>query len=735
VYEVNPNQKDSSSWVAPPKVEDWNRANRTFEALAGTYFENLTDTTGPLPERDVATRTTPRFFNVLGSPAALGRTFGPEEEVFGGPAAVVVSDSFWRTRFNGDPSIIGRSLTLSGQQRTIVGVMPASFRYPTATTELWVPAQAPPGLLRNRQARFYAVVGRLKPGVMPEQAREDLNAIQRRLGEQFPTTDLGWGANLSPLKEVQVGGVRRSLWLLFGAVVLVLVAACGNVACLLLGAASRREQEIAIRLSLGAGRSRVVRQLLLEGLLLSLAGSVAGFLIAGWGISALRAAATRLPRVAELHVDIRLMGFTLALGVLTTVFFALAPALQATRSDLAARLAHGARSQIGARQALQRVLVAAQLALAIVLLVGAGLLIRSFSQLQQVSPGFDPTDVLTFKVSGSFSERGDAVANRQWRTLQRMTAIPGVQSAGFSMVLPADVDADFPASEFTIVGREGQEHDFAVSREVSADYFKTLRIPFLQGGSCRDDLRPDAPRKVVVSQALATRFFAGETPIGHSISSPPGPPGEIVGIVGDVRERSLMKDPEPIAYWCGLAPFYPDPHYVVRIDPGRGVTMTTIREAIHEIEPRRAVFAASTLTDTLSRTLSQPRLNTILLGLFAGMALSLAAIGLYGMLAQFVLQKRREIGLRIALGAKPSQVLTWIIRYSASVTGVGVVLGLACASVLARFMAALVFGIPSRDPLTFVLVPLVLAGVAAVATIIPAKRAIGIEPMKALRDE
>ena len=731
VYETNAGQKQLTSLVAPVRLEEWNRMNRSFDGLAGSYFENMTDTTGPLPERVAAMRTSPRFFSVLGTPAAVGRFVTAEEEVFAGPATVVLSDTFWRARFNADPSVIGSSLVLGGVSRTIVGVMPPSFRYPSASTEVWIPAQMSAGLLSARQARFYKAVGRLKREVTREQAREDLSAIQSRLGEQFPQTDRGWDASVVSMKEEQIGGVRRSLWLLFGAVLLVLLAACGNVACLLLADATRREHEVAVRFALGAARSIIVRQLLLEGLILSLAGSITGLVLARWGIDALRTAATRLPRAAELHMDLRLVAFTLTLGVLTTMFFALAPALQATRSEFASRLAHGARGQVGGRQLLQRTLVAAQIALAVVLLIGAGLLIRSFSRLQQVSPGFDPNHVLTFRMSASWSERPESVASRQFRTVQRLTSVPGVMSAALNSTLPAG--ADYPPSEFKITGRETGEHYFAVGRGVSADYFRTLRIPLLQGDTCRDDPRLGGPGRVVVNRAFADRFFPGQNPIGHHVVQ--RSPGEIVGVVADVREQGLIKDPEPIMYNCGLMPFWPDPYYIVRTDPARPVTMTAIREALQEIEPRRAVYEAATLTETLSGSLSQPRLNTILLGLFAATAMMLAAVGLYGMLVQFVSQRRREIGLRMALGARPGQVLAQVLRYGAVVTGAGVLLGLAGAFVLARFMATLVFDVSWRDPITFVAVPLVLAMIAAGATILPARRAVRVDPMRALRED
>jgi putative ABC transport system permease protein len=736
IFEQNLGQKRATQLVAPVRIEEWNRANRSFVALAGTYFENMTDTTGALPERVAAIRTSPRFFTVMGVAPALGRTSTAAEETLGGPAVVVISDGFWRSRFNGDLSVIGKSLILSGASRTIIGVMPPSFQHPTANTDAWVPAQMPAMLLQARQARFFFAVGRLKPGVTLEQAQADLTAIQARLGEQFPETDAGWGASLSLLKEQQVGGVRRSLWLLAGAVALVLLAACGNVACLLLAEAARREHEVAVRFAIGASRSTVVGQLLTEGLLLALIGSGLGLVVAQWGTALLRQAATTLPRVQDIRVDLRLVAFTMVLGLLTTLLFAIAPALQVTRADPVRALGRGGRGHAGGRHLVQRILVAAQVSLAIVLLVGAGLLIRSFARLQATSPGFDPAGVQIFRMTASWSERLEAVVARHRGTVARLEAIPGVEAAATSQMPPAGID--IPPAEFHIVGRNTDEKTFARGRAVSSGYFRTLHIPMLQGETCNPQQTAVLQSEALVTHAFADQFFPGGDPIGHSLSIPNGSPGSsarIVGVVGDVREDGVMRPADPLIYWCGYSGYWPDPFFLVRLTPGRQASLAEIRAALHEIEPRRAVYAVRTLSEMLSASTSQQWLNTLLLTLFAVTALALAAMGLYGVMSQLVAVRRREIGVRMALGARAGQILRSVVLQAATVTGAGIAAGLVGAFVLARLMTTLVFDIPPADPLTFVTVPALLAVVALGAALIPARRAAAVDPMRALRDD
>ena len=731
IFETSARQPQATSLVAAIRIAEWNRMTDSFEGIAGSYFENVTDTTGPVPERLAAMRTSAGFFAVLGTGAALGRTFTGDEERFGGPAAIVLSDALWRSRFGADRSVIGRSLVVGGIARAVVGVMPASFRYPSPVTEAWLPAQPPPALFNARQATFYVGIGRMKPGVSLERARQDISGAQQLLGRQFPATDADRGVSVTPLKDAQVREVRRSLWLLFAAVVIVLLASCGNIAGLLLADASQRNLQVAVQFALGAPRATIVRQRLLEGAVLSLVGSSGGLLLAHWGNQAIRTLATRLPRSAEVDIDLRVVAFTIAVGIIATIGFALLPALQATGRH--ATLSGAGRGQVGGQRRFQRALVASQIAFAVILLIGASLLMRDFARLQETSPGFDPLNVLAFRVSAAWSERREAVAERQRRTLERLAALPGVTSAALTSTLPSGPDADYPAAEFTIDGRPYVDGQLAVSRAVSADYFRTLRLPPLSGEVCLDDPDVDTPPKVLINQTFANRFFANQNPIGHRILL--RFPAEIVGVVPDAREQSLLKEVQPVAYFCGLMPFNPDPWYVVRTGRSGAPDVNAIRQAIRDIEPQRAVYNARVLSDVVAESFSAPRLNAWLFAFFAGTALLLVAVGLYSLAAQFVADRTREIGLRLALGAQPSQILGQVARQSAGVTAAGVIAGLATALALARSLASVMYGFSPYDPMTYTLVPLTLGAVAVGVTLRPARRATKLDPLTALRRE
>ncbi len=658
-------------------------------------------------------------------------TFTADEERMGGPAAVVLSHRLWQNRFAGDPSILGRTLTLNGTSRLVIGVMPSAFRYPTAETEAWIPAPAAAAFRTNRQARFYNSVARMKAGVTLAQAQDDLARAQAALAQQFPQTDADWTVRLVPLQESIIGGVGRSLWLLFGAAIVVVLGACGNIAGLLLADAARRSQQVAVQFALGASRSIVVRQRLIEGVVLATIGSAGGLVVASWGVNAIRALAPQLPRAAELQIDMHVVAFATVAAVLSTLIFALLPALHATGRDIAARL--GSRGEIGGRLRFRRGLMMGQIAFAIMLLVGAGLLIRSLAQLQRVPPGLEPQNVVAFRMSAAWSERPEAVATRQARTLERLAALPGVHSAALGQVLPAGRDADWPPAPFTIVGRPADDSYTAVIRSVSASYFATMGIPLLYGQTCRDEPGAQPSTSVVINQLFAARFFPGEDPIGKTLGG--RVPMQVVGVAGNAREQSLLKEPQPAMYVCGLTPFYPDPWFIVRLDPRRAVAGDAIRAAMREIEPQRAVYFMRTMSEVLADSASQPRLNTFVFTFFGATALTLVAVGLYGLLAQVVSERTREIGVRLALGARPGQVLLDVVRQCAAITAAGVAIGLGLALALARMMTTVVYGVSARDPVTFVGVAAMVSLVALAAAFGPARRAANLDPLTALRQE
>jgi putative ABC transport system permease protein len=466
LFESNPRKKAPRENVAPVRVEEWNRLNHTFNGIAGAYTERVAETSGQLPEMLVCARVSPRFFSVLGTPPMLGRTFSPDEDVVNGPAGAVLSERVWRRRFGAAAEIGGKVLRVGGFSYPIIGVVPDSVRFPAKDVDFWIPAHLPEIVMRNREARFDSAVGRLKEGTTIAFAQADLAAVQGNLGAQFPATDTNWSAVVEPLKEESVGGIRRSLWILFGAVSLVLLIACANVACLLLAQANRRQREIAVRFSLGARRDQVIGELLLEALCLAIPGSVLGLGLSFAGAGLFRRAVALLPRADEIHLDWRIVVFTLSLSLLTTILFGLLPSLKATRREVASTLAQGSRTQIGGRHSLERMLVSAQIALAIVLLVGAGLLIRSLSQLGQVSLGFSPDHILAFRLSAGWGETNNIprVIQRMNRTLEATRGIPGVETAAIAVSLPG-VGQEYP-QQFGIAGQDtGSE-----GAKVFADY-------------------------------------------------------------------------------------------------------------------------------------------------------------------------------------------------------------------------------------------------------------------------
>jgi predicted permease len=734
--QVSHKNADPGGFVAPVRLEDWDRMNSTFQAISGYYTQSESETSGVLPEKLTCALVAPRFLQVLGVAPALGREFTPAEEHFGGPNAVLISDRFWRNRFGADPNVIGKRLRLSGYSNTIVGVMPASFMFRVRDVDLWasVPIDAP--YAQSRESTWFIAIGRLKPGVTVNQARADMTTVQSRLGRAYPKPDGDLAVGVQPLKDADVAGVSRSPWVLYGSVSLLLLIACTNIAALLLSRATERQHEIAIRFSLGASRNTVIFQLLSEAFLMALVGAALGLLMGGGFSHVFRVLAKDMPRLEEIRLDGRLVLYTLACAVAATLLCALVPAIRATRRGLSGSLAQSSRTQVSARNPLQFALVGIQVALAVALLSGAGLLLRSFQALGRVSPGFDMSHVLTLRISGGYGETADMKRLKQRidRTLDSLRAVRGVEATAVSSDLPGVPDEYEPGLKLTEAGPRPELDVVAESRFVSPGYFDTVRIPLLTGQICRDTAGPPG---VLVNRTFVDKYLPNSTVIGRHLEEPNNaylPPGEIQGIVGNARETGINVPPVPTVYWCSTGG-EPDPHFLIRTH-GAPMTMAeTLRRKIHEIEPGRSVFDVMPLEQHLDDAFAENRLRTILLTFFALTAIVLASMGLYGMLSYFVTVRRRETGLRLALGALRRQILRHFLLQGLGIALIGCVAGLALAAAFARLLAGMLYGVSPSDTITLFGVALLVIAVGAIASLVPAIRAARVEPMQVLREE
>jgi len=736
VDQYNPKTSSPLHLVAPVRLEDWNRMNSTFQALTGYYSEDVSESTGPLPERVTRAWVSPSFFQVWAVSPVLGREFTPDEETLNGPAAALISDRFWRRRFNADPTIVGKNLRLDGHLTPVVGVMPASFLFPNREADLWCPIPAGLSYGQPRENNWFIVIGRLKPGVAVAQARANLATVQAQLGRQFPKTDAELSVGIEPLKQTTIGDSRRSLWLLFGSVTLLLLIACTNIVALLLSRSAQRQHEISVRFSLGAPRGALIAQLLTETFLLALIGSGLGLFLAAAASDIFRSLAAQLPRVEEIHLDARIILYSLACSVVVTLLCGLVPAVRGTRRSLSASLAQSSRSQVSGRNPLQWLLVGIQVALAVTLLAGAGLLLRSFQQLGRVSPGFDAAHILTFQLGMNWGETGDMKKLRQFtdRILETLRATPGVDAAAISVGAPG-VPFRYQTELKLTEGRADTEPKIvAENRFVSASYFATMRIPLLAGEVCRET---DGPPSVVVNRAFADAYFPRASVIGHHVQSLNlGYSGaaEIIGISGDAREAGLDHLPVPTVYWC--APHAePGTFFLVRTRNAPMTMAETIRQQLHEIEPQRSVYDFAPLEQHFSDALAENRLRTILLTFFSATALSLACIGLYGTLSYNVNIRQREVGLRLALGALQGQIVKQFLLQGLGVSFLGCLAGACLAAAFTRVLSGMLYGVSPTDSVTLSSVVLIVLVVAAAASLVPAIRAARVEPMNVLRDE
>jgi putative ABC transport system permease protein len=731
--------KDPSfrTFVAPVRLADWNRLNSTFQGLTGYYTEDISESTGALPEKVTRAWVSSRFFDVWGMVPAAGREFTPEEETVNGPAAVLISDRFWRRRFNADPSAIGKNLRLDGHLYPIVGVMPPSFLFPNRETDLWCPLPAGVSYGNARENNWYTVTGRLKPGVTPAQGHADLATVQAQLGRQFPKTDGELSVTVEPLKETTIAESRRSLWLLFGSVSLLLLIACANIIALLLSRATQRQHEISVRFSLGAPRGVLMAQLLTETFVLALIGAGLGLFLAAAASGIFRSLAAQLPRVEEIRLDARIVLYSLGCSLVVTILCGLFPAIRGTRRGLASSLARSNRSQVSGRNPLQWLLVGIQVALAVALLAGAGLLLRSFDELGRAPRGFDSSHILTFQLSMNYGETGDLKKLRQFtdHILETLRATPGVEAAAISVGVPG-VPLQYQTELKLVEGRaESEPKLLAFNRFVSANYFDALRIPLLSGESCRET--ENAPPTIVVNRAFADSYFPGGSVIGHHVQ-PVGlgysGPAEIVGVAGDARESGLDQAPFPTAYWC--APIAePGTYFIVRTHNAPMTMAETVRRQLRDIEPMRSAYDFAPLEQHFSDALAENRMRTILLTFFAVTALSLACVGLYGTLSYSVSVRRREVGLRLALGALRGQIVKQFLWQGLTVCALGCVAGFVLAAASSRVLAGLLYGVSPTDLRTLGGVILLVLGVAALASLLPSVRASRVEPMQVLREE
>jgi putative ABC transport system permease protein len=729
-----------------PNLRDWREQNDVLTGIAAYQTASYNLLGGQMPERLQATTVDANFFDIVGMPPLLGRTFRSGEDQAGQHRVVVLSHQLWQQHFAADPNITTRQIVLNNENYSVIGVMPPSFRYPSRLTTLWTPLVIPEQQRNQRGNHYLLCIGRLKPGVAFEQAQAQMTTIARRLEQQYPDNQTGRSILLIPAREQVVRNIRPALLVLLSAVGFVLLIACTNVANLMLVRATARRREIAIRTALGAKRWRVVRQLLTESVLLSVGGGLLGLLLANWGVKALVAMATTiLPRANEVQLDGRVTGFTLLLSLLTGVLFGLVPALHSSKPDLQAALKEGGNAGSSAHSHwLRSSLVVAQIACAVILLIGAGLLLKSFVSLQKAESGLQPTNVLTMRVSLPDTKytTAEAAAAFHQQVLERVAALPGVQSAGVINMLPIQNSGNNGGIQ--IEGRPpfapGQA-PIAESRAISPDYFQALGIPVSAGRVFNAQDQAGRESVIIINQTLARGQFPNENPLGKRLQAIDGPTWRtIVGVVSDVKQSGLTQAPRnevyiPTTQATNARHLVQSMSLAVRTTAEPTALTNAIRQAIQAIDPQQPIYQVQTMEEVIAASISNQRLNTLLLALFAGLALLLAALGIYGVMSYTVAQNTRELGIRMALGAQARDVLRLVVGQGLMLTLLGIVVGLGGAFALTRWLESLLFGVPATDPLTFAGVSGVLLVIALLSCLLPALRATKVDPLVALRHE
>lgn len=758
VWSHNTKEGKPENPISPANFVDLRDQSRDFVTLQG-YFSFVTNTQivvdGP-PEIAVTSFVTPGLFGLLGRSALLGRALTE-----GDPAGhVVLSHGYWQRRFGADPNIINRQVTLDGQPATVVGVMPPDFVFPykgmigptgftrTLAVDAWTtmvltgPRMVDASGRFVRNVHYLAAVGRLNPGSSVDQARAGLAAIASRLEQAYPETNKGWTTTVTPLHEQVVGAVRPALLVLLSGVAVILLMACVNVANLVLARSVSRQKELAVRAALGASRLRMIQQALTESLVLALAGALLGLVLVRWGVQALVALApANLPRVQEVAPDAAVLLVTLLVALITGLFVGVMPALFAGRADVRGALQETSRGAVGsrARHQLRAGLVVVEVALAVVLTVGAGLLLRSFASVMMIDPGFKPENLLTLQLSVPYRlTTPDARRAYYAQWFERLEALPGVTAVGGTTRIPLG-----STSVTTSVQVEGKDVPVAELPEVEFrramhNYFEAMGIPIRRGRGFTAEDGPNAPSTVIVNEAMARRVFGQADPIGQHIRTGPNPSGAwstVVGVIGDIRHAGLEADPAPEMYVNYLQNPPVAPFIAIRTSGDPAAMAELVRTEARAFDPALAVYDLRTMQQIRAESVAERRFLLLLIGAFGVLALLLAAVGVYGVMALVVSERTQEVGVRLALGAAPAEVLGMIVRQAVTLAGTGVAVGVVLALTLTPLMANQLFGIPSFDPVTFVAVPIVLVMVATLAAIVPGRRAMRLDPLTALRIE
>ena len=745
VWESSPNTNKKDNVANPQNVADWQKRNHSFEKM-GAYvpFQLTASVTGEgTPEEVPINYVTHEFFSILGVSPKLGRDFLPEEDLPKAPDVALLSDGLWRRRYGADPHIVGKKLIVRGKPTTVIGVLPANFKFPDLTVDIWETTTLNPA--EKRTGRYLATIARLKPGITVSTAQADMNVITAALAREFPEFDTKWGATVVPFREQFTGALRTPLLVLLAAVGLVLLIACANVANLMLMRSSARQREMAIRTSLGATRARIMRQLLVESTILGVIGGAIGLLFAVWAKDILLAMLPDDMSVAKVNsvtIDGRVLAFTIALSLGTGLLFGLLPALRYSRPDLGDALKEGGRAISASlrRNRMRAALVAGEMAVALILLIGAGLLIRSFVSLEHVAPGFQPDRILSMRIGLSDPRYKDlkVASGALDEILRRIERVPGVSSAGSIQFAP--LGGLLPATSFHVIGRPtprpGDEPVTGVSI-VAPGYFPTMGIPLIEGRLFNARDVAGSPQITIISQSLARQQFLNMNPIGQRLFVDWGrdTPYEIVGVVGDVKHEGLDKESRPTVYFPNTQETQTRASLMIRTgaDPMKLAPM--IEQVIHAYDKDQAIADIQPLDILLSKSVARPRFQSVLLASFAGLALLLAAIGVFGVMSYSVAQRTHEIGIRVALGAQDNQVMRLVVGQGLMLALIGTAAGLAGALALTRYLRTLLFSVSPTDWLTFTIVPVILCAFSLVASYLPARRAMRVDPMVALRYE